>query len=129
MSELKVGQILYSLNVGNAARNKEQVLIPVVVTKIGRKYFTAQIENKDYTSTQYRIDSMVENTNFSATSRLYISSNDYYNEKESSEICRELWGFFEYGHNKNNLSIDCLREIRRIVSANDTKKANQKAGL
>ena len=34
-----VGQVLYSLNVGNAARNCGQVLTPVTVVSVGRKYF------------------------------------------------------------------------------------------
>lgn len=35
----QVGQTLYSLNIGNAARNCEQKLKPVIVRKVGRKYF------------------------------------------------------------------------------------------
>lgn len=54
----EVGQVVYSLNVGNAARNREQVLTPLKVTKVGRKYFTALEDGyPDHLSVQFHIDS------------------------------------------------------------------------
>ncbi len=51
-----VGQVLYSLNVGNAARGRERVLTPVVVIKVGRKYFTCRPEGKDsWADVQYHL--------------------------------------------------------------------------
>lgn len=35
----KVGDVLYSLSIGNASRFTEQKLTQVKVTKVGRKYF------------------------------------------------------------------------------------------
>lgn len=40
MGKPKLGDILYSLNINNAARNVKQELTEVTVTKVGRKYFT-----------------------------------------------------------------------------------------
>ena len=45
--KLHVGSRLFRLNVGNNARHVPQVLTPVVVTKVGRKYFTVAREGND----------------------------------------------------------------------------------
>ena len=108
----KVGDILYSLNVGNAARNTEQVLTPVEVTKVGRKYFYA---GEGWRETQYHIDDWCENTNYSARSLLYKTEQEWYDEKESTAICRYISKSFDYSRNKLGLSLDQLRRIEAIT--------------
>lgn len=110
-----VGQVLYSLNVGNAARYVPQALTPVVVTKIGRKYFTA---GEGYRAKQYHVDTWRQKTEYSVDSVLYESEQAYADEKEGREICGRLGLAFEYGQNINRLSLDTLRQIDRLI-AND----------
>lgn len=58
-SKPKVGQTLYSLNIGNACRNCEQKLTPVKVVKVGSKYFEC-LEDGYHRPTVYHLDGWYE---------------------------------------------------------------------
>lgn len=114
------GEILYSLNVNNSARNREQVLTPVIVTRIGRKYFTTmEGDNKSWTSCQFYIDTWNEKSNHTANNKLYESKQKYEDEKECNTLFRNVKSYFynKY-HNNNNLSLDSLRKISNIINEN-----------
>ena len=91
-----IGQTLYSLNVGNAARRIPQTLKPVVVTKVGRKYFTV---GEGWRATEYHLHDWREKSDYMANSRLYASEQEYADEKETSEICGRIAKAFEHGKN------------------------------
>jgi hypothetical protein len=120
MKKPYVRQILYSLNVGNSARGREQVLTEVVVVSVGRKYFKCAKTDKWAHETTYYIDTWVEKNNCCANSMLYRSRKEYREEKEIREICRNINKTFEYGNNRNKLSIESLREINKILTDNLT---------
>lgn len=109
-----VGQILYSLNVGNAARRTEQKLTPVKVVKVGRKYFSCQQEGRRFT-TEYHLDSWCEKTEYLASSHLYENPEEWENQREATQICKEIYAAFEYRHNKKNLSLATLRAIKKLI--------------
>jgi len=113
----QVGQKLYSLNIGNAARGRKQELTPVIVTAVGRKYFTCLPEgsNSKWLSTQYNLDTWYEKTNYSFNSSLYESKQEFIDEKESEEICRYFEGVFKYGKNNAKLGLEDLRKIKAFV--------------
>lgn len=124
MSDIKkpaVGQILYSLNIGNAARHCEQILTPVTVTKVGRKYFTC-IKNGFSFGIDYHLDTWREKTGYSASSILYESEQSWIDEKDARVICKFIAQSFEYGLNKLSLSLPTLRGIERMIKANITEK-------
>ena len=112
MKTPKVGQTVYSLNVGNAARHNEQVLTPVVVTKVGRKYFTV---GEGWRATQFHISDWSEKTEYSPCAALYESEQEWLDEKESGDLCREIARAFEYGKNSRDLPLSSLREIGKIL--------------
>lgn len=112
-----VGQVLYSLNIGNAAgRGQEQKLTKVYVTKVGRKYFSCggKAEYSDWNQ-KYYISDWGEKTIYCEDSRLYETEQEYYDEKETKNICRKIRDAFEYGDNRNNIILESLREILRII--------------
>lgn len=111
--KLKVGQTLYSLNVGNAARRVEQVLTPVTVTKVGRKYFTCTKEGRRI-GTQYKLSDWSENTEYSSDSCLYENPQEFEDEKERRGIGTSLSELFRYGA-WSALSLDQLRRIKGIT--------------
>ena len=115
----KVGDIFYSLNVGNAARNKKQKLTPVRVVKVGRKYFyccTNDVENPyEHQLTGYYVDGWKEKTNYTANSRLYASIKDFEDEKEEAEISKFIYKNFNWGRNKSKISLKTLRAIKKIL--------------
>lgn len=113
----EVGQRVFHLNIGNAARNRKQKLTPYVVTKVGRKYFTAAPEGNDnrLMENQYCIDSWFEKTDYSASSRLYATEQEWHDEQEINVLCREFRNTFEYGRNKENLPLPSLRAIKTII--------------
>jgi len=116
MKKPKVGQLLYSLNTGNAARNNEKKLTQVVVKKVGRKYFTCGQEGlPEHCDTQYYIDDWRERTIYSAKSTLYENAQDYRDEKEITEICWRLYRAFEYGRNLLGIELADLRKIDDLL--------------
>jgi len=80
-----LGQTIYSLNVGNVARNMEQKLTPVVVKKVGRKYFTAGEPNGSWSDHEYHIDTWMERCCGSPTSWLYETEQEWLDKKEKQE--------------------------------------------
>ena len=115
MEKPKVGDILYSLNIGNAARHRKQELKPVEVKKVGRKYFTVGDEGKGWWEQQYYIENWRTKTEYSPDSRLYGTVREYEDEKETYRICKKLKDCFQYGRNNLSLSLDKLRNIESIV--------------
>jgi len=114
MSKVKVGQKLFSKNIGNAARNRETKITPVTVVKVGRKYFTTR-ENSDttgWTDTQYFIDTWAENTNYNATSKLYGSLQDHEEEQETTKLHDKIRNTFGY---RPTLKLDTLRRIVELI--------------
>lgn len=111
----KVGQILYSLNIGNAARHTESKLTQVEVTKVGRKYFTCKRDKTAYWGTHYHIDTWHERSNTIGNSRLYETPQEWEDEKEATKICKRISDAFEYGYNRQNVVLSDLREIERII--------------
>lgn len=77
-----VGQILYSLNINNAARNGEQKLTPVTVTKIGRKYFECARQDGG-AKVEYHLDTWAENIGNGPcrNSELYETVDEWEREK------------------------------------------------
>ena len=112
MSKPKVGDIIYSLNVGNAARNREQKLTPVTVSKVGRKYFYIKV---GWRMMKYCLDSWSESCDYSVTTKLYKTEQQWLDESEIGKTCKFIYESFEWSKNKSNLSLDALREIRRII--------------
>lgn len=107
-----IGQTLFKLNVGNAARHIPQVLTPVKVTKVGSKYFTI---GEGWEAKQYHLDDWSEKTEYSAESNLYLSEQEYLDEQEEIEICREISRAFDKGKNSKFLPLSRLREIKDII--------------
>lgn len=117
----KVGQILYSLNIGNAAKNHEQKLTKVEVTKVGRKYFTCKLDKTSYWETKYYIDTWHERTDYIADSCLYETPQEWKDESEAKKICQRIFHAFEYGHNKQGITLSDLRKIEEIIEENDNE--------
>ena len=114
----KVGDILYSLNVGNAARHEEQKLTKKLVVKVGRKYFYVakpEYAERDNMWTAFWIKNWRQKTDFSETESLYGSKREWEDHRESAAICRKVIDAFEYGRNNWDLSIDQLRKIEAIM--------------
>ena len=111
MRKPEVGQTLYSLNIGNAARNVEKVLTPVLVEKVGNKYFTVRIRSR---AVQYHISNWLEKTEYCANSKLYETESEWFNEKETSELINKARQYFG-GYGKPNMSLSGLRKISEII--------------
>lgn len=111
-----VGQKLFSLNVGNSARNREQVLTPVFVVSVGRKYFKVKknVSDGDWCATEYHIEDWCEKTEYTASSKLYVVEQEWFDEKESQALALEIEKKFKYG-TYEGVSLKSLREIVKII--------------
>lgn len=115
-----VGETLFGLNVGNAAINRPQTLTPVVVKKVGRKYFTCGPPDSDsrFLESTHYIDSWREKTEYSQTRRLYENEQEWADERESLKLTEEIRRVFcGYGH--CGLKLDALRAIKAILDQHE----------
>ena len=112
MRRPEVGETLFSLNVGNAARNCPQVLTPVVVTKVGRKYFTA---GGGWQAKQYRFSDCAQKSEYIADSALYESEQEWEDEKEARVLAGAISEAFKHGRNTKGVPLAALRKIHAIA--------------
>lgn len=112
----KVGQTLYQLNIGNAARNCKQELNPVVVKKVGRKYFTCGVAGKeDFWDIKFHKENWREVTNYSPDYCLYESCQEWEQEKEAGDIYDHVMKFFYHKRGSYSMAIEDLRAIDAII--------------
>lgn len=118
--ELEKGTVLYSLNVGNAARRQNQKLTPVVVQTVGRKYFTVRVQGvtNDYNDVQYHIEDWREKTEYTANSKLYESVEEYNHAVAAKEYVRRIGEAFKYGRNCLKLPYHVLQQINDLIEDN-----------
>ena len=112
MNKPEVGQIVYSLNMGNAARRSPRVLTEVTVTKVGRKYFTC---GEGWQSIQYHLDTGTEKTEYSASSCIYESRQEYEDDRGQQDLYMQIKRHFSAFGNDTNISFDALRRIDTII--------------
>ena len=108
-----IGETLYSLNVGNAARNTPQVLTPLKVTKVGRRYFTL---SEGWRDVQFHLSDWVEKSDYTPSHRIYETEQSYKDEKEEREISNRIYRAFEYGSNTHKIPLPKLREIDQMLT-------------
>ena len=111
-----VGETLYSLNVGDAARHAKQTLAPKIVKKVGSKYFTVE---EGFGATQFNLFDWTEKTEYCTSQRLYESEQEWIDEKESAKLAKRIGKAFEYGHNCCDLPLPVLRDIVLLVDTYD----------
>jgi hypothetical protein len=113
----EVGQKLYSLNVGNAARGCESKLTPVIVDKVGRKYFyTSPVDPRyKWQSEKYHIDSWEEVGKYLPNSCLYEDPQIWEDEKECGELVNKIKNYFDWRHHRKYDELDKLRKIVAIL--------------
>lgn len=110
-----VGQRLFSLNIGNSTRYCKQVLTPVVVTKVGRKYFTCSPpESVSYFETKYHLDSWSEVTDYTPDSCLYETEQEWDDHKEKLALSEQISRYFRNG--RNDLSLSTLRQVAALIA-------------
>lgn len=114
----KVGQILYSLNVGNSARGCEQKLTPVSVESVGTKYFKCLPLGKDnsldFLKTSFEVETWNQKTEYSRDEELYESPQEWDDEFESTKLITEIQSIFSV-YSRPELSLETLRSIRSFL--------------
>lgn len=111
-----VGQKLWSLNVGNAARRGyPQVLTPFQVISVGRKYFTVEGIGDYKPQITFHLDSWRQKTNFSPDHVLYVTEQEWLDEKEASKLVQEIRDAFSRW-NSQDFTTEQLRQIHAIIT-------------
>jgi hypothetical protein len=106
-----VGDTLFSLNIGNAARNCEQVLTPVVVTKVGRRYFYTE---EGWSRRAYHLSDWREKSNYTPNSELYATRQSWEDEKARAEGIKTLGKIF-WTDGGRGLSNETIAGILQII--------------
>ena len=112
-----VGQTLYLLKLDYNARDREQPLTPVIVDKVGTKYFTCHKSGEMHGGygTRFRIDTWVEDSDYPSRLKLYPNEQAWSDDKETNEILRFLRETFSRGFSLNKLDLQDLRHIRDTI--------------
>jgi hypothetical protein len=114
----KVGDKVWSLAVGNAARNLTKPrLTEYTVFKVGRKYFTAGESEDHWRLAQYEISNWRQKTDYSPQSVLYPSKQAYTDERLCRDIAVDISRYFDR-HNggvASRFSLDSLQKIAVII--------------
>jgi hypothetical protein len=85
---VEVGQTVYSLPIGNAARYSSQVLTPRIVTKVGRKYFYyEQYGNPIKISLEDFCEYAGE---YISNVKVYLSEQEWSDEKVATKLLAEV---------------------------------------
>lgn len=109
-----VGETLYDLNIGNAARGRPQTLKPVIVRTVGRKYFSCSPEKYPGITTEYHLDTWLEKSDYCRDHQLYEGEWEWLEEIESDAISRKLRDLFSH-YGKPSLTLEQLRSIDKIA--------------
>lgn len=109
----KIGDRLFSLNIGNAARRSKQELTPAIVTNVGRIYFYACREGFYSVVNKYRIDNWQQHSEYLANSKLYATEQEYQDELETNRLYKEICSIFE--SKKGTIDLDDLKRILEIL--------------
>ncbi len=109
----KIGDRLFSLNIGNAARHSKQELTPVIVTNVGRIYFYACKEGFYRIVKKYRLDNWQQYSEYLAESKLYATEQEYQDELETNRLYKEIRSLFE--SKKGTIALDDLKIILEIL--------------
>lgn len=110
----KVGQVLHQFPL---LRGDKATLSPVVVTRVGRRYFTCSPESdpSEMAGIEYDLETWQERGD-PCGSRLYPSPQAHADEVEARAICRELGDWFYLGSNRRQVELATLRRIRAEIS-------------
>jgi hypothetical protein len=104
------------VNVGNNARNCKQVPESVVVSKVGRKYFSCERADGRGLPVQFYIDGWRENTNYTANNKLYIKEQHWRDEVEFNKLHGIIRDKFSLGGGSKKLTLEQLRDIHKIIA-------------
>lgn len=109
-----LGEIIYDLNIGNAARNRESKLTPVIVCNIGRKYFKCSPEDWPENLVMYNIEDWSEKSEYAPNHKLYETRKEYDEENETRFIAERMRTIFsKWG--KCEIPLEKLRAINEIL--------------
>jgi hypothetical protein len=110
-----VGQELFVLNIGNAARWEAQELRPVSVVEVGKKYFTVETADQYKFKTRFHIDTWSEKTNRSPCYCLYETAQEWEDQKEANALLSAIRKEYFDIYSRTRLSLQQLRKIAEIV--------------
>lgn len=113
---VEVGQTVYSLPIGNAARRGALVLTPRIVTKVGRKYFYyEQYGHPIKISLEDFCDYAGE---YTSNVRVYLSEQEWEDEKVAAKLLEEVQRKVSM-YRAKSLTITQLKGILVILEEED----------
>lgn len=109
-TKIKQGQTLWVKTIGNLARGGTSRHFSVIVTSVGKKYFTLD----KCIRCKFEIASLQEATEYSSNFKVYFSEQEILDEKEAEILAEKIRNIIgAYG--KSTLSIAQLRAIYKIA--------------
>ena len=121
-----IGETLFDLNVGNdARRGTPQVLTPVIVARVGRKYFACARKDSAYgLETEYHIEDWRQRTDYCANHHLYESNQEWEDQKEEAELNDYIRNAFTH-YNNRVIPLEGLRSIKAILDSTAQPRPNE----
>ncbi|MCL2301103.1 MAG: hypothetical protein FWC27_13250 [Firmicutes bacterium] len=112
MNKPTIGQTVY---IANMQKKDSDELVPWIVTKVGRKYYTVSRQGCSAAhGIQFCIENNCEKADFGTCRVAYFSEQDFYDEQEYQRRFRQLHKCFEW-HRSVELSLGQLRQACRAL--------------
>ncbi len=109
--KLEVGQTVYVQPIGNKRRYTSDIA-EAKVSKIGKKYF----ELEGYYRERFYLDSgLNDGRGYISDYHVRLSLQEIEDEKEITELSHFIGDRFQYGQNRDQLSLEQLRKIKAII--------------
>lgn len=122
----KVGQTLWlrRLKIYHGRHIEDQSLEPVIVRKVGRKYFSCSKEDHPTLLIEFHLDSWRQKSEYSPDYALYGSAQELADEIEATQLAIDIADAFVYGQNLRGLSLDVLRQIAAIIKGSNKAQSS-----
>lgn len=106
----KVGQTVYMIE-GRRRSDGVYNPEPVVVTKVGKKYFYIERYGRD---TPVHLETWIEKSDF-ARAKFYQTKEEYFDQQERSRLCNEIRNEIQYGNGFGDMSLEEVRELHNKI--------------
>jgi hypothetical protein len=114
----KVGDELFLVDVGNAARNGRGSQRKCVVSKVGRKYFDVTYGDRCPSTVTFVIATRHQKTEYCANAALYDSEQHWADSVLADKLGRKIADSFRYSCG-SSFTLDQLRKVAEILEISE----------
>ena len=110
----KLGQTVYLVPGMYRNRDPKVLFVEGEVVKVGRKYIEVIVPPYIHNRYQFYIDGLAQKTDYTADYRLYLTTQEIFDEQERNKILQRLRYAFDFGGTALSLTLGQLKQIDAV---------------